>query len=214
MGCNYTINRIISPYRPFPENMESTDSILLVQLKNNSSEAFDTLYNKYSGRLFNFILRISGKDKYLTEEIIQRVFIRIWETRHYIDVSQSFVAYLTVIARNMLINELNHKMVEYIYENYVISSNEDEAYSEDGTIDFFFLTRYLDKIIEELPPATREVCLLNLRQSHTIKEIASLLNKSESTIEKQLSKGKIFIRKRLQQDYEKIFTICLLISVL
>ena len=114
----------------------------------------------------------------------------------------------------MLINELNHKMVEYIYENYVISSNEDEAYSEDGTIDFFFLTRYLDKIIEELPPATREVCLLNLRQSHTIKEIASLLNKSESTIEKQLSKGKIFIRKRLQQDYEKIFTICLLISVL
>ena len=37
--------------------------------------------NMYSAKLYNFIMKISNYDLYLAEEIVQRVFIKIWETR-------------------------------------------------------------------------------------------------------------------------------------
>lgn len=193
--------------------MRGKDAILIKQLKKNSVEAFDTLYKNYSARLYNFVLKISNGNKYQSEEIVQRVFIKIWETKALIDETKSFNTYLCTIAKNMLTNELNHETVKYIYSNYILNSHT-TSYSLDEEIEYEFLTRYIDTLIDELPAATREVYRLSRLKSYTNKEIARLLDKSESTVEKQLSKANRYIKEKIRQHFDKIFFIVLFLNFL
>ena len=50
---------------------------LLIDLKAGSFQAFERLYNMYSGKLYNFIMRLSSGNQYMTEEVVQSTFIRI-----------------------------------------------------------------------------------------------------------------------------------------
>ena len=54
---------------------------LLIDLKGGSFQAFERLYNMYSGKLYNFIMRLSSGNQYMAEEVVQSTFIRIWEVR-------------------------------------------------------------------------------------------------------------------------------------
>lgn len=58
---------------------------LLTELKNGSFQAFERLYNMYSGKLYNFIMRISSGNQYMAEEVVQSAFIRVWEVRERVE---------------------------------------------------------------------------------------------------------------------------------
>ncbi len=193
--------------------MQITDSILIKQLQHNSVKAFDALYQRYSARLYNFILKISNGNIYQSEEILQRVFIKIWETRNMIDPEKSFNTYVCAIAKNMLINELNHETVKYIYSNYMLNQGAEASYSVDDDIEFEFLTKYLETLINELPPASREVYKLSRLKYYSNKEIAALLNKSESTVENQLTKANKYIKEKMKQHFDKIFIFLLSLNI-
>jgi RNA polymerase sigma-70 factor (ECF subfamily) len=60
----------------------------LIALKNGSHKAFEAIYNRYAGKLYNFIMTISHGDKYMSEEVIQSAFVRLWETKERIDPSR------------------------------------------------------------------------------------------------------------------------------
>ena len=107
--------------------MNHDTEILIQPLKNGSVKAFDALYQLYSARLYNFVLKISKGDTYMAEEIVQRVFIKIWEERSLLDTQKSFNAFICTIAKNMLMNEYKHQMVEFVYQDYILQINKDES---------------------------------------------------------------------------------------
>jgi len=185
--------------------LKSEEKILIELLRNGSIEAFDKLYNLYSAKLYNFIMKVSDFDIYVSEEIVQRVFIKIWETRTDIDPSKSFNSFIFTIAKNMLINDHNHKMVKYIYENHILEKNTNYCTATEEGIEYSFLIQYIETLIGKLPPACQDVYRLSRLESFSNKEIAKKLNKSESTVEKQLSKANKFISEKIKQHYDKIF---------
>lgn len=67
---------------------------LLTELKNGSFQAFERLYNMYSGKLYNFIMRISSGNQYMAEEVVQSAFIRVWEVRERVEPESSFISFL------------------------------------------------------------------------------------------------------------------------
>ena len=77
---------------------------LLTELKNGSFHAFERLYNMYSGKLYNFIMRISSGNQYMAEEVVQSAFIRVWEVRERVEPESSFISFLCTIAKNLLMN--------------------------------------------------------------------------------------------------------------
>ena len=92
---------------------------LLTELKNGSFHAFERLYNMYSGKLYNFIMRISSGNQYMAEEVVQSAFIRVWEVRERVEPESSFISFLCTIAKNLLMNMYQRQTVEYVYnENY------------------------------------------------------------------------------------------------
>ena len=107
----------------------------LVSLRNASMPAFENLYRRYSGKLYNFILKLSGGDRYVAEELVQRTFIKVWETRERIQPDQSFISYLCTISRNMLLNEYEHQTVKFIYEEYIKRNLLQEDSSTENQVD-------------------------------------------------------------------------------
>ena len=184
--------------------------ILIQPLKNGSVKAFDALYQLYSARLYNFVLKISNGDTYMAEEIVQRVFIKIWEDRSMLDTQKSFNAFICTIAKNMLMNEYKHQMVEFVYQEYILQINEEGSSDGVDKIEYVFLEKYLNTLIEQLSPARREVYIMNRIDKLTVKEIAQRSGKSEKTIEKQLSEANEFIRRQFSKHYDKLFSLLII----
>ena len=190
--------------------MNHDNEILIQPLKNGSVKAFDALYQLYSARLYNFVLKISKGDTYMAEEIVQRVFIKIWEERSLLDTQKSFNAFICTIAKNMLMNEYKHQMVEFVYQEYILQINKDESSDGVDKIEYVFLEKYLNTLIEQLTPARREVYIMNRIDKLTVKEIAQRSGKSEKTIEKQLSEANEFIRRQFSKHYDKLFSLLII----
>ena len=190
--------------------MNHDTEILIQPLKNGSVKAFDALYQLYSARLYNFVLKISKGDTYMAEEIVQRVFIKIWEERSLLDTQKSFNAFICTIAKNMLMNEYKHQMVEFVYQEYILQINKDESSEGEDRIEYTFLEKYLDTLIDQLTPARREVYILSRIDKLTVKEIAQKSGKSEKTIEKQLSEANEFVRRQFKNHYDKLFSLVLI----
>ena len=190
--------------------MNHDTEILIQPLKNGSVKAFDALYQLYSAQLYNFVLKISKGDTYMAEEIVQRVFIKIWEDRSMLDTQKSFNAFICTIAKNMLMNEYKHQMVEFVYQDYILQINKDESSDGVDKIEYVFLEKYLNTLIEQLTPARREVYIMNRIDKLTVKEIAQRSGKSEKTIEKQLSEANEFIRRQFSKHYDKLFSLLII----
>ena len=95
--------------------VDSTDEKhLLIDLKGGSFQAFERLYNMYSGKLYNFIMRLSSGNQYMAEEVVQATFIRIWEVHEKVDPASSFISFLCTIAKNLLMNMYQRQTVESV----------------------------------------------------------------------------------------------------
>jgi RNA polymerase sigma-70 factor (family 1) len=182
--------------------------------KNASKLSFDSLYHRYSGKLYNFVMKVSKGDGYMAEELVQRTFIKVWETKEYINPEKSFISYLCTIAKNMLLNEYEHQTIQFIYEEYVKVKASDADNSTEGEVNKKLLEEYIDKLAEKLPPKRREIFILSRKEGLSNKAIAKQLNITESTIETQLSKALAFMKTQLQEHYDHILLILIALSII
>ena len=156
----------------------------IYNLKRGDITSFEYLYNCWSGKLYNFVMRISQGDTYLAEEIVQSVFIKVWEGRDQVDADKSFGAYICTIAKNQLVNIYQHRMLEQLYQAKIKTSEPIENTTEKE-VDYHLL----------------EIFVLSRRKLLTNKEIAAKLNLSENTVESQLTKAIAFLRTKIDRHY-------------
>ena len=180
---------------------------LLIDLKDGSFQAFERLYNMYSGKLYNFIMRLSSGNQYMAEEVVQSTFIRIWEVREKVDTNASFISFLCTIAKNLLMNMYQRQTVEYVYNEYLLKSGLDHDSQTEDTIDLRFLNDYIDSLAEELPAQRKKIFILSKRQNYTNKEIAEMMGISESTVATQLSLAVKFMREQFAKHYDKLILV-------
>jgi len=177
--------------------MNERDELYL--LLKGSTSAFEHLYNLYSGKLFNFCLKLTNGNKYISEELTQRTFVKVWEKRSSIDPERSFVSFICTIAKNMLLNDFEHETVKFIYAEYVKSAAHiQQENATELEVERNLLENLIDKITEELPPKRKEIFILSRKRGYSNKHIAEYLHISESTIETQLTKSLAFMKEKLK----------------
>lgn len=191
-------------------NGNKSEKNTLLKLKEGSSESFEDLFHQYGGRLYNFILKLSSGDTYLAEEMVQRTFVKIWETHTSVNPNKSFISYLCTIAKNMLMNEYEHETVKYVYRDYALKYYSSFDNSTEKDVNKNLLEEYIDSLIAELPPARKQVFILSRKEMLSNKEIAEHLNISESTVQTQLSKAVVFMKEQLGKYYDHIIYLILL----
>lgn len=188
--------------------MENEYVDIIIGLKSGSFDAFEKIYKLYSGKLYNFVMKISKGDSYWAEEIVQRTFVRLWEIHDQVNPDKSLISYLCTIAKNLLLNIYQRQTVEYIYAEYVLESAQEYSDNNlDEVLDGKLLAEYIDRLAEELPPSRKRIFIMSKRNHLSNKEIALKLNISESTVATQLSLALKFMKDKLMSHYGELLTI-------
>jgi RNA polymerase sigma-70 factor (family 1) len=180
-------------------NTVPDDIELVERLQKGDVEAFDLVYDKYSGKLYAFGLKyLRSKDE--AEELIQSVFLKVWENYKNLKKESSFKSYLFTIAYNdicKLFRKRNYQqkfIADTLYENSQYSSE-----IEDG-IDYQSVLERVQQIVNKLPERQKTIFLKSREEGKTTKEIAAELGLSPGTIDNYISETLRFIRSRLRNE--------------
>ena len=172
---------------------------ILLRLSNDDEKAFEFIYWKYNAHVYNFANSLLYSPE-IAQDITQNVFLKIWEKRHEINPEQNFNAYLFTIARNMVYKETEQKLLA---EQSLRQLQEEEDVLDMSTIqtlDYHFTEELCRSLVEELPPARREIFKLSRFERLSNKEIALRLSISERTVETQLYRATRFLKRKLLSD--------------
>lgn len=171
------------------------ENVLILLLKQSNQEAFTTLYKKYWKQVYNFS-RLYLTSQSVAEEVVQEVFIKVWESRDFMREGDNFKGLLFIITRNLIFNMHRKNLNEDFYKMTVLSAMEN-SYDIEEEIDAKNLGEYIDLLIADLPPRRREIFNLSRKENKSYKEISLLLGISEKTVENQIGEALKFLRKNL-----------------
>ncbi|MGL5228496.1 MAG: RNA polymerase sigma factor [Bacteroidales bacterium] len=174
-----------------------TDSELITLLKNSDQVAFEMLYRKYKGVIYNFIMKISDGDFYLAEEIVQNIFVKIWDTRMLLTIEGSFSSFLFVMSKNMYVSYLRKQVHESIFHDYYKTQTLDSEYTVEREVNYKLLEEEIERLVGQLPQARQKVYRLSKERHLSNKEIAKSLNISVNTVENHLSKAISYLKSKL-----------------
>lgn len=186
---------------------------LVGRLREGDEAAFDILYDRYSTRLTGNLMTLL-KSAELAEEILQDLFMKVWETREQIDPDKSFRSYIFKIAQNMVYQTFRESARQKRFEGH-LSSNSSELYSHiEENIAFKELHQIHQDAIDQLPAKRREVYILFKIEGKSYAEISELLNISTSTINDHLQKANKFLKVKLKANGGYTILIFLITSAL
>ena len=169
----------------------------IIKLKTcNDKAAFAFLYRSYWAKVYNFT-RLYITSAVDVEEIVQEVFIKIWENREALDEEQNFAGYLFITMRNLVFNRSRKNLNEPFYQLSVIEAVE-ESYDIEEELDAANLRTHISALISMLPPRQQEVFRLSRDEELSYREIAERLQISERTVEHHISDALKFLRKNIK----------------
>ena len=183
--------------------MRSSKSYIHDRLEDGDIKAFEMLYNEQYTSLCHFAQRFVF-DLDTAREIVQDVFVRIWEKRTSLPVEISLKTYLYTSVRNKCLDYLKHLNVEYEFEKKRIKEILEPGSNSYNTIDHpldGLITKELEnaikEAIEDLPEKCREIFELSRFKGLKYREIAEELSISVKTVETQMSRAIEALKKKL-----------------
>lgn len=188
-------------------NLPSDEAALLLQLKRGDENALDVIYRKYWEGLFFYSYHLL-KDKHACEDVIQDLFVRLWENREQLDVRLSLKAYLYASCRYALYKLIKKEQVrEDIFDAIYERLHTETAY---GNLEHKELVQQINVIVNGLPPKCREVYELSRKENLSYKEIGERLGISVKTVENHINRA----LKELKQSLGGLVSTGLLVWLL
>ncbi|WP_228372433.1 RNA polymerase sigma factor [Chryseobacterium daeguense] len=173
---------------------------LIVLLKEKNEAGFHHLYDNYSGALYGMILRIVQSKEY-TEEVIQDVFVKIWNSIHQYDSSKGrFYTWMINIARNTAIDYLKSKGFQNELKNQPLPDfvyNSAELSTTNNSSDFIGF----NNILKSLEVDKQEMIDLAYYQGYTQNEISDKLKIPLGTVKTKM-RNALMKLKDLLKDYQ------------
>jgi RNA polymerase sigma-70 factor (ECF subfamily) len=179
--------------------IDDIDNSLIDQLQNGNKNAFKMLFDKYGTRLYQFSLKYL-RDKEDTEDLLNEVFMKIWENRHNLKTNTSFHSYLFTIAYNNIRQRFLKKSREEKYIQTFAKENLVDSSDVEDQVDYILLVQKINKIIDLLPTRRKEIFELSYKAELKNREIADKLSLSEQFVKNQLSIARKYIIGNIKQD--------------
>jgi len=170
---------------------------LLILIREGDMIAFYNIYERYCKRLYGFVLRYI-KNEADAEEIVQEVFVKVWEARSKLDIYSSFESFLFTIAYNSTISLFRKRVCEKKYLEYLkLLQHLEKAPDLIDEIQFNDLNSKVQTLLNELTPRQKEIFLLSREEGLSHEEIAKKLDISVNTVKKHMVNTLAFLRSGL-----------------
>jgi len=170
---------------------------LLKRVSNGDRKAFTALYSRYLSALYNYVYPFFN-NRSDTEEIVQEVFVTVWEKREKFASIEFLRGYLFRIARNRVLNYIRALAVR---ERGQREGEGQQHYQADTDHKLLYAEYYriARQAIDQLPEKRREVFRLSTESDMSLQEIADYMGISKSVVKKQLYAATSFVRAYLKQ---------------
>ncbi len=174
----------------------SIDKTIIEKFKEGDTIAFDSIYHTYSGKLHNFAFGLL-KNSDDSRELIQEVFVNLWEKRSQVDTALNFENYIFTITYNSIRKFFRKKAMENRIKDYLFKHSPEAVENNDASVIYDELLELVKKTVEKLPPKRKAVYKLSRYEGMGVKEIASKLNISKRTAENHLARALKNLKKEL-----------------
>ncbi len=187
--------------------MDLTNNIeiqsLVLKLKEGDQRAFENLYKRYSNRLY-WKLRKLVRYEDQADELLQDLFLKVWERRQQIDIEQPFEAYLHRIANRMAVDYFRKlERQAKLHDSFRASSSELSENLEDLMVAKETQT-LLTAAISQLPEQRRRAFTLCKIEGKSHQEAADIMNISPNTVHNHLVKSVHFLKERLASSGKEL----------
>jgi RNA polymerase sigma-70 factor (family 1) len=176
----------------------NTDSHFLInRLRKGEEAAYEMLFKEYYKVLTIFANKYI-KDIETSKELVQELFVHLYERRETLDINSSLKSYLFRSVHNRCINFINAQKIRDKYAEHVNYTNNIAQNSLEEEVNLSELENALYKAIAELPPKCQAIFKLNRFEGLSNVEIADKLTLSKRTVETQISKALKILRLKLE----------------
>ncbi|MCW9706492.1 RNA polymerase sigma-70 factor [Fodinibius salsisoli] len=172
------------------------------KIREGDREAFEKLFLRFYDPLCKFAWRYL-RSAHISEELVQDVFLTVWESRESLDPEKSIKSYLYKAVKNKALNHLKHKNLAEDYNQQIdwLNSTSISQIHDFNNEDSKFV-KAVQKEIDNLPEKARHVYKLSRKDGLTYQEIADILDISKRTVESQISRSLKILRERLAQYFD------------
>ena len=167
---------------------DSSFLIALQQIAAGDQAAFKLVYGSFYKRLYQFAFAIV-KTREAAEEIVEDVFIRIWQKREDLSSVRNLRVYLYTATKNTALNYLSKKARESIAEpfDHINIGLDQSAVTPEQILITAEMFKKIQEAIEALPPRCKMIFKLVREDGLKYKEIAEILNITVNTIDVQMA---------------------------
>ena len=179
----------------YEEAVLTHDQQVIQDIQDGKEASFRQLFNVYYENLCRYAFTIT-RDMDDAEDIVQAVFLKIWDKRKSLMITHTIKSYLYKAVYHQCINQVKHKSVREKYQERSIveqtnHSQPPEVFPEE-------LEESIVAAINSLPPQCRTIFMMSRYDEMKYAEIALKLDLSVNTIENQISKALKILRHQLK----------------
>ena len=179
------------------------DNQIIEQLRVGSKEAFRSLFDAFGPKIHAFALSY-WKNNADAEELLQDVFLKLWEVRASLDISKNIKSLLFKICINLVYDFIRRKNIEKAYLDY---SGNNQSYSDNTWNEIIYndMLSNLNHLVAGMPEQRQRIFRLSKEEGLSNDEIAKQLNLSRRTIENQLYRAVSFLKDKLATGSLPVF---------
>ncbi|SEK55968.1 RNA polymerase sigma-70 factor [Olivibacter domesticus] len=185
-----------------------SDTATLSMLQQGNEEVFESVFKQHFNNLHAYAFTIL-KDAVSAEEVVQSLFLKLWEKKDVLTIQTSLKSYLYRATYNDCMNILKHLQVRQRHQDHVSYFHDRTSENASSRLQENELKNELQKAINLLPEKCRTIFQMSRFEELKYQEIADQLDISIKTVENQMGKALKILRHALA-DYLPLLVYCLL----
>jgi RNA polymerase sigma-70 factor (ECF subfamily) len=154
-----------------------------------NKEEYKTAVHEYTKNVFRFLMKLL-KDEEAAKDILQDCFLKLWQNRNKVDSSK---------IKSWLFTVAHHAGVNYMKKSGRITQLQSET--GQGRVyqkHEFDLKSVIDKALNTLPNLQKSILLLRDLEGYEYREIAKILDISESQVRVYLFRARLKIKNTIK----------------
>lgn len=178
--------------------VEETGTQPIHAVQNVDEPTFEQVFKTHYKNLFAYAITIL-KSEAAAEEIVQNVFLRLWEKKLLLPPGVQLKPYLYRAVHNESLNYIKHEKVKSRYQLYAVGRNDEQEQPASKKVMTAELERNIQDALNELPEQCRTIFQLSRFEELKYREIADQLGISVKTVENQMGKALKLLRTKLAE---------------
>lgn len=181
----------------------------LITSAKSELKIFDELYVKYHKAVYHNIKKLVH-DEEAALDILQEVFMSLWENREKLDLSSFTGGWLFVVSYNKSISYLRKKVIESIdySEGFAeLQADENKEWNDQVEMDYLMKLKVLEEAVDILPHRKKQVFQMCRFEGRSKEEVAEQLQLSTDTVKDYLKQSNQMIRRYILAKYPSLLSL-------